>query len=103
MCICISLRADTPICMQRGLRLLRLSLLAALLGSLLLLQLLVGQCSETAGDLLDLIARQVFAYGLRELLHEQCVVRPLAVGGEKRGQRLPQLCELVLGGRVEDG
>ena len=40
---------------------------------------------------------------LRELLQEEHVVRLFAVVSEERRKRLPELRELVLGMRVEDG
>lgn len=88
---------------ERDLGLLRLGLLAALLGRLLLLQLLVAEGRQAAGDLLDLVRRQVLGELLRELLQEDDVVRLARVGRQQRDQRVAQLLELQLRLRVEEG
>ena len=88
---------------ERGLGLGSLTLLAALLGSLLLLELLVAESRQGAGNLLDLVALEVLGELLGELLEEEGVVRlgrePLDHGAEGGAEGL----ELGLGGGVEQG
>lgn len=86
---------------ERGLRLLCLGLLTALLGGLLLAHLLVAEGGQGAGDLLDLVARQVLGQLLGELLQEQRVVRLPVVGADEGHDDAAQVLELRLRLRVE--
>lgn len=87
---------------QRGLGLGSLGLLAALLGRLLLLQLLVAEGCQGAGDLLDLVRLAVLDDLLEVLLGKVDEVGLLGVGGEERGCRVAEGLELALGEWVED-
>ena len=88
---------------ERGLGLGSLALPAALLGSLLLLELLVAERGQSRRNLLDLVALEVLGEALGELLEEEHVLRlgrePLDHGAEGGAEGL----ELGLGGGVEEG
>lgn len=86
---------------QRGLGLGRLALLPALVGRLLLLHLLVAKCGKGAGNLLDLVARQILGQLLGEFLQEQGVVRLLGAAGEDGAEDVAQLFKLQFRGRLE--
>jgi hypothetical protein len=79
-----------------------LGLLAAAHGSLLLLHLLIAESCESAGNLLDLVARQLLCQLLGELLEEERVVSLLCRAGDDRSERLAESGELCLGGGVEE-
>lgn len=88
---------------QGGLGLLSLRLLAALLGSLLLLHLLVTEGSKGTSNLLNLIARQFLGQLLREFLKEQGVVCLLVVATNDGDNRVSEILELRFGLGVEEG
>lgn len=87
---------------QRDLGLGRLTLLAALVSRALLLHLLVAQCGQGAGDLLDVAARQILDQLLGEILGPQRILGLLRLRRQQRGQRGRQPGELVLGGGLEE-
>jgi hypothetical protein len=98
----VSPRADVLGCNHRRLGLGGLALLAALLGSLLLLHLLVAHGGEAGGDLADLLAVQVLNKLLREVLHEDRVLRLLCVLGEEAGEGLVEFPPLSRVGGLEE-
>ena len=87
---------------KRGLGLGGLGLLAALVGRLLLLHLLVAERRHGAGNLLDLVAGEVLGQLLGKLLQEQRVVRLLGARRDDGAQGGAQLLELRLGRGLED-
>lgn len=95
--------ARPPNAGERRLGLGGLALLAALLGRLLLLHLLVAERRQGAGNLLDLVAGQLLGELLAELLEEKAVVRLLGAAGEDGNQGGAELLELRLGRGVEEG
>jgi len=96
----VTATADTS---ERGLRLGSLGLLAALLSSLLLLQLLVAERRQGAGNLLDLVTGEILGQLLGELLQEEGVVGLLGVGSKNRDESVAQSLKLGLGLGVEHG
>ena len=78
-----------------------LGLLAALLGSLLGLHLLIAESSQGAGDLLDLVAGEFRGELLGEFLEEEGVVGLLGGSGDDGGQSVAQLLKLTLSRGVE--
>lgn len=78
-----------------------LGLLAALVGSLLGLHLLIAKGRQGAGHLFDLVTRELLSELLGKLLEEEGVVRLLGGGGDDGGQSVAQLLELSLSRRVE--
>lgn len=86
---------------QGGLGLGSLGLLSTLISGLLVLHLLVGKGSKRAGDLLDLITRQVSSQLLGELLQKEIVVSLLARGSDERCESVAKCLELSLGRGLE--
>lgn len=102
ICLSIRPRANVSRSIESSLCLGRLCFLSTLLCRLLLLHLLIAQRRQSTGNLLDLLARQIFGNLLGELLQEQRVLALLGIVANKRHERIAQLGELVLGIRVEN-
>lgn len=81
---------------------MRLGLLAALVGSLLLLHFLVADGCQGAGDFLDLVAGEILGQLLGKLLEEQAIVGFLGVGSEDGCKDSAELLKLGLGRWVEE-
>lgn len=82
---------------QRDLGLGRLGLLVALLRLTLLLQLLVADGRQGAGDLLDVGAVQVLDQLLRKVHHPDRVLRLLGLRRQQRDEGVGEARELLLG------
>lgn len=88
---------------ERRLGLGRLALLAALVGGLFLLLLLVAGARQRARNLFNLLAGQLLGELLGKLFQKQAVLALFAIGGNDGHEHLAQLLKLLLGLRVEDG
>lgn len=93
----VSARNESRLC------LLCLALLASLLSSLLLLELLVAQGSQSASNLLDLIAWNVLGQLLGELLQEDHILSLLSIAADDWYEGIAHFFELKLRLRVEEG